>query len=99
MVTTVPDFVPRKAWFGHKIYLQERSKVHHYVRKLLKDGVFQENDSDSLEECCNMTIDLLTKDDIKWAYMGPDMRKHWVARYWSLMFCVSALMKCRLPER
>ena len=99
MVTTVPDFVPRKAWFGHKIYLQERSKVHHYVRKLLKDGVFQENDSDSLEECCNMTIDLLTKDDIKWAYMGPDMRKHWVARYWSLMKCVSALMKCRLPER
>ena len=31
--------------------------------------------------------------------MGPDMRKTYVARYWSLMKCVAALLRCRLPER
>ena len=98
MVTNEPSFVPRKAWFGHKLYMQERSKVHHYVRKLLKDGVFQENVSESLEECTNMTINELAKEDVKWAYMGADMRKHWVARYWSLMKCVAALTNVALQN-
>ena len=73
--------------------------MHHYVRKLLKDNIFAKNYSSCLAACVDMTIEQLSKEDAKWCHMVPDKRKTYVARYWSLMKCVAALLRCRLPER